>query len=161
GIGLIGSFLTSCKRDTMPQLERPVQGDTNENLLKDSVYLYTYFFYLWQEDLPDRFQTRNYNSAEAVLEALKNYARDPQGNALDRFSVLGRTGTVETEIQQGMAGSLGLDVRYQSDNELYVKKVDPQSPAHAAGIKRGWQILTINGNSDLSLASMQRDNFAF
>src|SRR5690606_40853871 len=60
-----------------------------------------------------------------------------------------------------MARSLGLDVRYQRDNELYVKKVDPQSPAHAAGIKRGWQILTINGNSDLSLASMQRDNFAF
>lgn len=161
GMGLATQFLIGCKRDVMPQLERPDPGNTQENLLKDSVYIYTYFFYLWQEELPDRFATRNYNSADAVLEALKSYAKDPLGNPYDRFSFLDRTGTVSAEIQQGMAGSLGFDVRYQSDSELYVKKVDLQSPAHAAGIRRGWRILAINGNSDLSLASMQRDNFSF
>lgn len=161
GAGVTGTFLVGCKRDTMPQLERPARGNTQEDLLKDSVYIYTHLFYLWQEDLPDRFETRSYNSAEAVLEALKSYARNPQGDPYDRFSFLDRTGTVEAEIQQGMAGSLGFDVRYHSDTELYVKKVDPQSPAHAAGIKRGWQVLTINGNSDLALSSMQRDNFTF
>lgn len=160
-IGLASQFLAGCKRDVMPQLERPDQGNTQENLLKDSVYIYTYLFYLWQDALPDQFPTRNYNSADAVLEALKGYAKDPQGNPYDRFSFLDRFGTVNAEIQQGMAGSLGFDVRYQTDTELYVKKVDLQSPAHAAGIRRGWRILAINGNSDLSLASMQQDNFSF
>ncbi|MGK6352144.1 S41 family peptidase [Parapedobacter sp. DT-150] len=164
---LVGSVLVGCGRDTvMPQLDRPERADTNEDLLKDSVYLYTYGFYLWQEDLPDWFadvrgNTSRYNSADAVLEALKGYARDEQGNPFDRFSFLDRWGTVNTEIQQGLAGSFGFDVRYNNDTELYVKKVDPGSPAYISGIRRGWRILQINGNADLALASMEQDNFAF
>lgn len=162
GALLVGQLLAGCQQDSvMPQLERPQRGDTNEDRLKDSVYIYTYFFYLWQDQLPEEFPTRSYNSADAVLEALKGYAKDPEGNPYDRFSFLDRTGTVDAEIQEGQAGSFGFDVRYQSDTELYVKKVDLQSPAYAAGIRRGWQILAINGNGDLSLASMERDNFSF
>lgn len=157
----------ACNRDTVvPQLERPSRADTDEDLLKDSVYVYTYNFYLWQADLPNWFDnvrgnTRRYNSADAVLEALKGYARDEQGNLLDRFSFLDRWGTVDAEIQQGLAGSFGFDVRFNSDADLYVKKVDFGSPAYAAGIRRGWQILQINGNSNLSLESLEQDNFAF
>src|SRR5690606_32924698 len=135
-------------------------------LLKDSVYVYTYGFYLWQDDLPDwsgdvRSHTRPYNSADAVLEALKGYARDDEGNPYDRFSFLDRWGTVNTEIQQGYAGSFGLDVRYNNDTDLYVKKVDIGSPADREGIRRGWQVVELNGSRDLSLASMEQDNFAF
>src|SRR5690606_7854196 len=36
-----------------------------------------------------------------------------------------------------------------------------QSPAYAAGIRRGWKVLAINGNSNLSLASVEQDNYAF
>ncbi len=165
---LLGGILFGCDRETsvMPQLERPTRADTDEDLLKDSVYIYTYLLYLWQDDLPDWFDnvrnnTKRYNSADAVLETLKGYARDTDGNAYDRFSFLDRTGTVNAEIQQGLAGSFGLDVRYQTEDDLYVKKVDPGSPAYNGGIRRGWQILEINGNSNLSLASMEQDNFAF
>ncbi|WP_257658933.1 S41 family peptidase [Parapedobacter lycopersici] len=155
-------FLTGCQRDSiMPELERPSRGDTNEDLLKDSVYIYTYFFYLWQDELPDQFPTRNYNSADAVLEALKGYARNDKGDPYDRFSFLDRTGTVDAEVQQGLSGSFGFDVRYQNDTDLYVKKVDLQSPAYTAGIRRGWKVLAINGNGNLSLASMEQDNYAF
>jgi len=162
GIVLLGPLLVGCQRDSvMPQLERPQRGDSNEDRLKDLVYLYTYLFYLWQDQLPEEFPTRSYNSAEAVLEALKSYAKDPENNPYDRFSFLDRTGTVDAEIQEGMAGSFGFDVRYQSDTELYVKKVDLQSPAYTAGIRRGWQILAINDKSDLSLVTMERDNFSF
>lgn len=164
---LLGSAIVACNRETvMPELERPTRIDTDEDLLKDSVYIYTYLFYLWQDDLPDWFanlrsNTSRHNSADAVLETLKGYAKDANGDAYDRFSFLDRTGTVNAEIQQGLAGSFGFDVRYNNDTDLYVKKVDPESPAYGAGIRRGWQILDINGNSDLSLASMERDNFAF
>lgn len=162
GALLTAQFLAGCRESSvMPELERPDRGDTNEDRLKDSVYIYTHLFYLWQDDLPDQFPTRNYNSADAVLEALKSYAKDTEGNPYDRFSFLDRTGTVDAEIQQGLVGSFGFDVRYNNDTDLYVKKVDPQSPAHTAGIQRGWQVRSINGVGDLSLASMERDNFAF
>ncbi|MBK1439007.1 hypothetical protein JHJ32_03315 [Parapedobacter sp. ISTM3] len=164
---LLGMALAGCNRDTvMPALERPARAESQEDLLKDSVYTYTYQFYLWQDALPDWFadvraNTIRYNSADAVLEALKGYARDNHGNPYDRFSFLDRWGTINAEVQQGLAGSFGIDVRYHDENSLYVKKVDIGSPAYAMGIRRGWQILQINGNSDLSLASMERDNLAF
>ena len=156
-----------CDRETiMPELDRPDRPETNEDLLKDSVYHFTYGFYLWQEDLPDwsadiRSYTRQYSSADAVLEALKGYARNGEGDAYDRYSFLDRWGTVNAEIQEGYAGSFGLDVRYQNDTDLYVKKVDIGSPAYEQGIRRGWQIVELNGSRDLSQASMERDNFAF
>jgi len=164
---LMGSITSACNRETVtPQLDRPTRADTDEDLLKDSVYSYTYGFYLWQEDLPDWFadlrgNTKRYNSADAVLEALKGYARDEEGKPIDRFSFLDRWGTVNAEIQQGLAGSFGFDVRYETDTDLYVKKVDINSPAYDKGIRRGWKILEINGRSDLSLKSMEQDNFAF
>ena len=156
-----------CNRETvMPELERPTRPDTEEALLKDSVYYFTHGFYLWQADLPDWFSdirnhTRQYNSADAVLDALKGYARDEAGNPYDRFSFLDRWGTVDAEIQQGYAGSFGFDVRYNNDTDLYVKKVDAGSPAYRLGIRRGWQIVELNGTGDLSLSSMEQDNFAF
>lgn len=157
----------SCSEETaMPQLERPEREDTHEDLLKDSVYVYTYEFYLWQADLPDWFadvrgNTGRFNSADAVLESLKTYARDNNGASLDRFSFLDRWGTVNSEIRQGLAGSFGFEVRFNNDTDLYVKKVDIGSPAYQAGVKRGWQVLRINGKSDLSLASLESDNFNF
>lgn len=161
------SIAAGCNRQTvMPELERPTRSDTDEDLLKDSVYHYTYGFYLWQADLPDWFgdlrgYTRQYNSADAVLETLKGYARDGNGEPYDRFSFLDRWGTVNAEIQQGYAGSFGFDVRYNNDTDLYVKKVDAGSPAYQHGIRRGWQIIQINGIRNLSLSSMEQDNFAF
>lgn len=166
-IGVLALAAAGCGKDTvMPKLERPPLADTDEDLLKDSVYLYTHGFYLWQDDLPDWFgdvrgNTRRFNSADAVLESLKSYARDDNGDPLDRFSFLDRWGTVNAEIQQGLAGSFGFDVRYHDDTDLYVKRVDPGSPADRAGMKRGWQVLRINGTSDLSLTSLEADNFSF
>ncbi|MEC3881422.1 S41 family peptidase [Parapedobacter sp. 10938] len=157
----------ACNRQTVvPELERPARPDSQEDLLKDSVYFFTHGFYLWQADLPDWFgdirnHTQQYNSADAVLEALKGYALDDEGNPYDRFSFLDRWGTVDAEIQQGYAGSFGFDVRYNNDTDLYVKKVDAGSPADQLGIRRGWQILQVNGTSDLSLSSMEQDNFTF
>lgn len=163
----LSGAVAGCNRDTvMPELERPVRLDTDEDLLKDSVYHYTYGFYLWQADLPDWFDdirghTRRYNSADKVLETLKGYAHDEAGEPYDRFSFLDRWGTVDAEIQQGYAGSFGLDVRYNNETDLYVKKVDAGSPAYQRGIRRGWQIVQVNGISDLSLPSMEQDNFTF
>lgn len=158
---LAGAFVGCNKKNAVPQLEIPEREDTTEDILRDSVYVYTYLLYLWQESLPTEFYTRRYPSAEHLLEALKGFARNPQGDVLDRFSFLDRSGTVDEEIQQGVTGSFGFDVRYNNETDLYVKKVDPGSPAAQAGLARGWQILDINGNSNLAQSSMEQDNFTF
>jgi len=156
---LIG-LVQGCKKDEVPPLVKPERGETNEDLLKDSVYIYTYYFYLWQDQLPERFATRNYRSADEVLEALTEFSKHPGSSTkLDRYSFLDRSGTVNEEIQEGRTGSFGFDVRYNNDSDLYIKLVYPGSPAAAAGIVRGWQILEINGNSKLDNATLEADDY--
>jgi C-terminal processing protease CtpA/Prc len=157
-------FLFSCRKESpITPLEKPQRDLTTEDLLKDSVYLYTDYFYLWQDQLPSfgSFKPRNYKTAEEVLDALKSYAKDPNGKVLDRFSFLDRTGAVNESIQEGLSGSFGFDVRYNNETDLFIKLVYPNSSADKAGIKRGWQILEINGNKNLDLASFDADDFVF
>lgn len=157
-------FLGACRKDTpITPMEKPARGQSTEGLLKDSVYYYTDYFYLWQDQLPawNSFKPDQYKTAEEVLEALKGYAKDPNGKLFDRFSFLDRTGQVNASIQEGLSGSFGFDVRYNNDVDLYIKLVYPGSPADKAGLKRGWQVLEINGNGKLDLASFDADNFAF
>lgn len=146
-------------RPTNPDRDNP--EDSEEDLLKDSVYLYTYYVYLWQDALPGQFATRSYSAAEGVLEALKGYAKDPEGQPYDRFSFLDRQGSVSDEIEEGKLGNFGLDVRYHNENDLYIKRVYPNSPAGKAGIERGWKVEAINGQTQLDAASLEADNFAF
>ena len=159
-------FLFSCKKDSpIESLKKPdkVDGVTKEALLKDSVYYYTDYFYLWQDQLPSlgAFKPSIYKTAEEVLTALKSYAKDSNGKSLDRFSFLDRTGAVNESIQEGLSGSFGFDVRYNNENDLFVKQVYPGSPADVAGIKRGWKLLEINGNTKLDYGSFNADNFSF
>lgn len=137
------------------------QQFSTEAKLRDSVYFYTYYFYLWQDKLPGSFATFNYRTADALLEQLKTYALGPDGKPYDRYSFLDRSGTISQEIQQGRMGSLGFEVRYQTEQDLYIKKVDLGSPAYQAGLRRGWQLTSINGRTDLSLAAMEQDDFLF
>lgn len=174
---VLGSLLIGCEKETTNGylFSRPIVGYDPENRppgyvgyysseakLRDTVYLRTYEFYLWQDQLPSSFFTQDYKTAEGLLDALKTYAKDPIGQPYDRFSFLDRSNTVREEIQQGRSqGGFGFEVRYQSETDLYLKKVDPGSPAYTAGLRRGWQILAINGRSDLSVAAMEQDNFVF
>src|SRR5690606_41702686 len=131
GMGLLLlAVVAGCQQESVtPQVERPEREITREDRLKDSVYVYTHGFYLWQDALPDWFSdvrshTSRYNSANAVLQALMAYAVDEEGETYDRFSFLDRWGTVSAEIEQGMMGSFGFDVRYADESTLYVKKVE-------------------------------------
>ncbi|HLT42009.1 MAG TPA: S41 family peptidase [Sphingobacteriaceae bacterium] len=161
---ILSTSLFSCKKESPTRpIEKPERTLTTEDLLKDSVYMYTDYFYLWQDQLPPfgSLKPENYKTAEQVLEALKSYAKDLNGQPLDRFSFLDRTGAVNESIQEGLSGSFGFDVRYNNETDLFIKLVYPNSPADKAGINRGWQILEINGNKDLDLAAFDADNFAF
>lgn len=147
--------------DNNPPYSYDYQRFSTEAKLRDSVYFYTYYFYLWQDKLPGSFATFNYRTADQLLEQLKTYALGPNGQPYDRYSFLDRSGAINQEIQQGLMGSLGFEVRYQTEQDLYIKKVDIGSPAYQAGLRRGWQLTALNGRTDLSLAAMEQDDFMF
>lgn len=156
------ALFMSCEKETTDmQIPQRPEVVSSESKLRDSVYYYTHYFYLWQDKLPAAFPTSQYKTADLVLEELKTYARDPQGQVLDRFSFLDRSGSVNREIQQGQLGNFGFDMRYLNDHDLYIKRVYPGSPAHSAGLRRGWKILEVNGVTDLSVDEMEKDGFEF
>lgn len=158
-------FLYSCRKDTpIGPVDKPERGTSMEDLLKDSVYSETYYLYLWQDQLPayGSMNPREFKTAEDLLENLKTYSKDHTGKQLDmNYSFLDRSGAVKESFEGGMSGSFGFDVRYNNDEDLYVKQVFSTSPAGQAGIKRGWQIMEINGNSKLDYATFEADNFNF
>lgn len=91
-----------------------------------------------------------YKDAPALLEKMKTFAKDGNGKPYDKYSFLDN-GETEGEIQQGVAGDIGLQVTYAYDANnnivLVVLYADKNSPAGLAGVKRGWTITSINNQS--------------
>lgn len=171
-IALIGS-MSSCKKDPSNPGTNPV--DSTGTLTRsdaDSLKYLMYnimqvcvgdgrdtvdFFpsYYWYKSVPklDPFSSQ-YDSAEVLLNQIKTYAINPStGRPYDKYSFLDR-GEVAGEIQQGVAGDLGMQVTYARDNAgnyyLYVLFADKNSPAGKAGATRGDEITAINGSNNVS-----------
>lgn len=166
----------SCKKDpiidreTIPRETETDINDSNEDLLKDSVYYYTYLYSLWSPSLTAptvvngafdlrKFST-NYRTAEDVLNFLIGQTPVNNGRPIDRFSFLDRDGTVSSELQAGNTLGMGIHVSYIGQ-DLYVSMVDVGSPADRASLKRGFQITSINGNANLSYTTQAAQNFDY
>ena len=156
---------------------------SDESYLKDSTLYYTKLLSLWQDyiiprnvnDILDSMKvrsiTKNFDKAEDVLDNLVSLTPiDPSSNKpIDRFSFIDREGTVSDEIQNAVATSFGMYVFYLQTQEasldndnayLYVRMVDVNSPAYAAGVRRGDRILSINGNTKIDYNTQRAQNFA-
>lgn len=110
------------------------------------------------------FQPRSFTNADDLtaltneLNALSQYAINPTTNepyefyapepGQAKYSFID-DGTVTTELN-GVKGDFGLDVQYNLVNDLRIEYVYPGSPAGLAGLTRGCQITSINGNSNIS-----------
>jgi hypothetical protein len=170
---LLGSFISSCKKDkgnsTPTPPDKPVQlsdADSLKYLMyrimqvsfvdggRDSSFnLPTYY---WYNQVPKLNPlSSNYDSADVLLANMKTYANNPTtGKPFDKYSFLDKTGVVAGEIQQGVAGDMGMQVTYASDSQgkyyLFVLFADKNSPAGKVGVTRGWQITAINGDANIS-----------
>lgn len=155
-------LFTSCeKEDTNLRLPERPEIQSSESKLRDSVYYYTYYFYLWQDKLPTSYAIHQFRTADLLLNSLRQFAKDPSGQPYDRFSFLDREKSINNEIQNAQYGDFGLDVRYLNDQDLYVKVAFENSPAYLNGVRRGWKVLEINGKTNLSVQEMEKDNFEF
>lgn len=162
----LGALLfTACKKHNPTPIGPDAPGTVLDKI-KDSVFLYAKEDYLWYNALPSyaTFNPRSFNGADDItaltneVDALSQYAINPNtsqayeyysdnpGEA--KYSFID-DGTVSGELN-GVHGDFGFAPFYNTVTDLRVKYVYPGSPADLAHIKRGYQITSINGNTNLS-----------
>ncbi|HTK18946.1 MAG TPA: S41 family peptidase [Mucilaginibacter sp.] len=165
----LGTLLfAACKsnKKSNPTPLGPDAPGTTLDKIKDSVFLYAKEDYLWYNSLPSyaTFNPRSFTGADDItaltneVNAISQYAINPTtsqpyeyysdspGEA--KYSFID-DGTVSGELN-GVHGDFGFAPFYNLVSDLRVKYVYPGSPADLAGIKRGYQITSINGNSNVS-----------
>ena len=153
------AILSSCKKET--HTTNPV------DLIKDSVYYYAKEDYLWFNQLPtySAFNPRGFTSSSDIsalqteLNTLSQYAINPTTNLpyeYDKYSPGDAKysfiddGTVSKELN-GVRGDFGFSIEYYKYvNDLRIEYVYPGSPADMAGIRRGFQILSINNSTSIN-----------
>ena len=125
-------------------------GNTAENKVKDTAWNYAKDIYLWNKNLPSDFNARSYADPDAIMKALRPYSKEPGfTDPVDRWSFAIKK-TEWDDMSAGISGDFGLGVFFMSENDLRVSYVEPASPAGAAGIKRGWQIVSVNNNATVN-----------
>jgi carboxyl-terminal processing protease len=161
---LFAAIISACKKS--PNIITPNSPGTVLDKIKDSIYLYAKEDYLWNSSLPTyaNFQPRTFSNANDLtalageMNALSQYAVNPATNlpyeyyANDpgdaKYSFID-DGT-ETAALNGSKGDYGFDLQYNTVSDLRIEYVYPTSPAGVAGIKRGYQIISINNNTNIS-----------
>ncbi len=175
---LFAIAFTSCKKDRVTDVSVTSTGTggstggstaSNDDLLKDSVYMYAQEEYLWNDALPSAsvFNPRQYTGSSTVaalqaeVDALsqikinpstgKPYEYDTQYPGTSKYSYVDQ-GQAATSIG-GTGGDFGFFVFYQSSSDLRVRYVIPNSPAATAGLVRGYKVTAINGTTNLAYSS--------
>ncbi|QQT24234.1 S41 family peptidase [Sphingobacterium spiritivorum] len=170
---ILFTSLYSCKKSDNPDNK----SDTEEDMIKDSVFYYTKVLSLWEGSMPPRnvntlddkgvvrSYTKNYATGEEVLNYMMGLTPLVNGRPVDKYSFIDRQGTISGEIEEGVSTSYGMYVFYlqtsaSGDNaDLYVRMVDKNSPAYQAGIRRGDRILSINGQTNIDYNTQKSQNF--
>jgi hypothetical protein len=168
-LGVIGIvILGSCskKNDGGSTPEGPSKNGTALDLMRDSVFLYAKEAYYWNDGLPDyaTFKPRTFTGTSDLdalakeVDAISQYKINPAtgkpyeysegsgGQAKYSFIDGGET---STELG-GTQGDFGFAPLYLTDDDLRIKYVYPGSPAAVATIKRGYKVISINGNTNFS-----------
>ncbi|SEW10588.1 S41 family peptidase [Chitinophaga arvensicola] len=147
--GLVLIFLLpACKKNDTPARNRGGDGSATTGTINDSIFFIAKDIYLWNDALPDSatFKPNSYATPDKMFAALALYKKDAAGQPLDRYSFVDNGGTSRA-LQQGIVGDVGFEVGFQTDSTLFIVYVYPGSPADKAGLKRGWQLLSVNGTS--------------
>ena len=159
---LSAGLIASCKKD-----HNNNNNTSYINLDKDSIYYYEKEDYLWFDAIPayNTFNPRSYsgstdyaalgNEVTAISQLKINpttgkpyeYYKNAPGEAKYSFVDDGTT----TASLGGSNADFGFEPIYNySPTDLRIKYVYPGSPADQAGIKRGYEIMSINGSTNLN-----------
>jgi C-terminal processing protease CtpA/Prc len=102
-------------------------------------------WYFWNREI-GKVDVNQYADAKSLLNALKK-TEDIRSN----ISVAGENSLF---LEAGKELGYGMGVRWNSTGDLRVAWVHGGSPAQARGVKRGWQVLSIDGEDVNSMAEI-------
>jgi carboxyl-terminal processing protease len=164
---VLAGFFTACKKSKPAEEETPTPvAATSLDIVKDSIFYYAKEDYYWNDALPD-YATFNPHgstgstdlaSLQAEVNKISQYKINP-GTGLPYEYVLNSGGRAKYSfIDEGAAsarlnavtGDFGFAPLYITNDDLRIKYVYSGSPADLAGIKRGYQITSINGRTALT-----------
>ena len=148
------SIFASCQKGIGTSGTTPTPTPTPvasaDDKLKDSVLLYTRDIYLWYNQIPADFNPRTYADPDAIMKAIRKYSTEPNFSApVDRFSFAMKQ-VDYNNLSSGISGDFGIGAGFYTTTDLRVTSVERASPAGLAGIRRGWQIIKVNGSSNIS-----------
>jgi C-terminal processing protease CtpA/Prc len=161
-------IISSCKKEKKVVVTPPPNDTTSKpstfDKIRDSVFLYAKEDYLWYTSLPDSatFKPRSFtgvNDGDALtneLNKLSQYAKNPAtgypyeyyDGVEAKYSFIDN-GQTEGELN-GNRGDFGFGLDWYTLTEMRITYVYAGSPAAQAKIRRGYKILSINGNTNLS-----------
>ena len=154
-LALIGfTTITSCKKDNddvdAPAPEVTNGGTSQAAKLKDSTLLYTRDIYLWYNQIPTTFNAQSYADPNKIMEAVRQYSTEPGfSGPVDRWSFAVDQAEWDN-VSSGVSGDFGISVFFKEEGDLRVSHVIKGSPASRAGVQRGWRIVKLNGNSNIT-----------
>ena len=115
-------------------------------------------WYLFPELLDTTVNAASFNDLQAYIDALVAPARDPN-QAKDRgFTYITSIAEENALIQSGSNAGFGIRLSYDTTaNRVYVLEAFENAPGFAAGIDRGTELLSIDGQSVASLMASGGD----
>lgn len=148
-------FFASCQKGIEDINTTPPDDSTGnptpsaDDLIKDTVLLICQDVYLWNTQIPANFNARSYASPVEEMEAIRQYSHETGfTDPVDRFSFAIKQDEWDN-VSTGVAEDFGMSVFFNTPTDLRVKFAEVESPSGMAGIKRGWQIIKINGNPQI------------
>jgi hypothetical protein len=144
------TFANQCaspRTGTDPATGRPYP-DTRGSTLAENSFLrsWTNELYLWYREVPDR--DPGAYSTSAYFDLLKTTATTASGNAKDRFHFTYPTAEWVALAQSGVEAGYGVEwivLASRPPRQVVVAFTEPGSPATAAGLARGAQVLAVDG----------------
>jgi hypothetical protein len=105
-------------------------------------------WYFWNDLLPASVDITQFATPEDVLEHLSSFSPDDGGGQpIDRFSFITSAQADREFFGEGMFDGFGFSFRLSADDDLRFTRVFVDSPAYRAGLRRGQQILDLDGRS--------------
>lgn len=165
----LSATLFSCKKDAAQDLaaapvpqSTPAQTPANTqttNQLNAAAYASSQDYYLWNTQLPAVLSS-NYADPAALMTGIRQYSMESGFSApVDRWSFAMKK-TEWDQYSGGMSsvgsadgvseGDFGITVFFRAEGDLRVRLSEPNSPAGLAGVRRGWRIIKINGNTNVT-----------